>query len=81
MGMGIFFIAVMVLLLGYSIIAANAIKTIVVMIYTTIVLAIFAWKGLVDWETGIIMAFGQTIGGYLTALYVRSQYQSVAIGY
>ncbi len=69
MGMGIFFIAVMVLLSGYSIIAANAIKTIVVMIYTTIVLAIFAWKGLVDWETGIIMAFGQTIGGYLTALY------------
>jgi uncharacterized membrane protein YfcA len=69
MGMGIFFVAVLVLMSGYNIIAANAIKTVVVMIYTVIVLAIFAYKGLVDWQTGFILAIGQTFGGYLTALY------------
>jgi uncharacterized membrane protein YfcA len=69
MGMGIFFLAVLVLISKYSIMEANAIKTIVIFIYTTIVLAIFAWQGLVDWKIGIIMAVGQTLGGYLTAAY------------
>ena len=48
---------------------ANAIKTIVIFIYTVLVLAIFAYQGLVNWEVGIIMAIGQTLGGYLTAAY------------
>lgn len=69
MGMGIFFLAVLVLVSKYSIMQANAIKTLVIMIYTTIVLAIFAWKGLVSWQTGLLMALGQTAGGYLTAAY------------
>lgn len=69
MGMGIFFLAVLVLVSKYSIMQANAIKTIVIMIYTTVVLAIFAWKGLVSWEIGLLMALGQTFGGYLTAAY------------
>jgi hypothetical protein len=69
MGMGIFFLAVLVLLAKYSIMEANAIKTIIIFIYTTLVLAIFAWQGLVDWKVGIIMAAGQTLGGYLTAAY------------
>lgn len=65
----VFFLAVLVLISKYSIMEANAIKTIVIFIYTTIVLAIFAWQGLVDWKIGIIMAVGQTLGGYLTAAY------------
>jgi uncharacterized protein len=69
MGMGVFFLAVTVLISGYSIMEANAIKTTVTAIYTTIVLAIFHFKGLVNWETGLIMAIGQTLGGYLTAAY------------
>jgi uncharacterized membrane protein YfcA len=69
MGMGIFFLAVLVLLSKYSIMEANAIKTIVIFIYTVLVLARFAYQGLVNWEVGIIMAIGQTLGGYLTAAY------------
>jgi len=69
MGMGIFFLAVLVLLSKYSIMEANAIKTIVIFIYTILVLAIFTYQGLVNWEVGIIMAIGQTMGGYLTAAY------------
>ncbi len=69
MGMGVFFLAVLVLMSKYSIMEANAIKTIVIFIYTVLVLAIFAYQGLVNWEVGIIMAIGQTLGGYLTAAY------------
>ncbi|MBC7885232.1 MAG: sulfite exporter TauE/SafE family protein [Saprospiraceae bacterium] len=69
MGMGIFFLAVLVLVSKFSIMEANAVKTMVIFIYTILVLAIFAWNGLVNWKIGIIMAIGQTLGGYLTALY------------
>ncbi|MFZ1751834.1 MAG: sulfite exporter TauE/SafE family protein [Saprospiraceae bacterium] len=69
MGMGVFFLAVLVLLSRYSIMQANAIKTIVIFIYTAVVICVFAWKGLINWQIGILMAIGQTVGGYLTALY------------
>ncbi|MBK9734826.1 MAG: sulfite exporter TauE/SafE family protein [Saprospiraceae bacterium] len=72
MGMGIFFLAVLVLVSKYEMMEANAIKTIVILVYTTIVLAIFAWRDLVNWEVGIVMAIGQTLGGYLTAAHISS---------
>jgi len=69
MGMGIFFIAVLVLLARFDIMTSNAIKTFIVALYTIIVLLIFAYHGLVDWKIGFLMAIGQSIGGYLTAAY------------
>ena len=67
MGMGVFFLAAMVLGVKYSLIDSNAIKSFVVALYTIVVLAIFQYKGLVDWKVGAILAIGQTLGGYLTA--------------
>lgn len=69
MGMGIFFLAIMVLGARYSLIDANAVKIVVVAIYTLIALAIFQYRGLIDWKIGLIMAIGQTIGGYYTAVF------------
>jgi uncharacterized membrane protein YfcA len=69
MGMGILFLAFSVLMSGYSIMEANAIKTLVIAIYTILVLIVFQWSGLINWEVGLLMALGQTIGGYLTAAY------------
>ncbi len=69
MGMGIFFLAVMVLIARYDIIEANAVKTFVVLLYTIIVVAIFQWKGLIDWRIGLIMAIGQAAGGWAAAHY------------
>jgi uncharacterized membrane protein YfcA len=69
MGMGIFFLALMVLVAKYEIIQANVVKGIVVLVYTLIAVAIFAYRGLIDWEMGGLMAVGQTVGGYLTARY------------
>lgn len=67
MGMGVFFLAAMVLVARFNIIDGNAIKVAVVGIYTVAAVAIFAWRGLIDWEIGLWMALGQTAGGYLTA--------------
>lgn len=72
MGMGIFFLALMVLVARYEIIQANVVKGVVVMIYTAVAVGIFWWRGLIDWPTGLLMAAGQTVGGYLTARYAAN---------
>ena len=69
MGMGIFFLAAMVLGARYSLIDANAVKIVVVGLYTLLAIFIFQAKGLIDWKIALIFAVGQTIGGYLTAHY------------
>ena len=68
MGMGIFFLAIMVLGAKYSLMDSNVVKALIVAIYTAIVLAIFHYKGLVDWKVGGVMAIGQTFGGYFMAI-------------
>lgn len=74
MGMGLFFLAAMVIGARYGIIEANAVKLFVVALYTFFVILIFQWQGLIDWKIGAIMAIGQTAGGYFTALFaVRNQ--------
>ncbi len=81
MGMGIFYLAAMVLISRYSIIEGNALKTFVVGLYTTFVLAIFHWKGLVDWDLGLIMAVGQSIGGYYTASFASKYPKAGSVAY
>ena len=72
MGMGIFFLALMVLVAKYEIIQANVVKGIVVLIYTAVAVLIYAWQGVIDWPLGLLMAVGQTLGGYLTARYAAN---------
>lgn len=67
MGMGVFFLAAMVLGARYSLTDANAVKSFVIMAYTIVVIAIFQWKGLIDWKMGALIAVGQTSGGWWAA--------------
>jgi len=69
MGMGVFFLAAMVLGARYGLIEANAVKIVVVGLYTLLAVLIFAYKGLIDWKIGLLFAVGQTAGGYFTAHY------------
>lgn len=78
MGMGIIFLAAMVLGAKYSLIESNAVKAFVVALYTIVVIAIFQWKGLIDWKMGGIVALGQTLGGYYTAQFA-SRYEKANI--
>jgi uncharacterized membrane protein YfcA len=72
MGMGVFFLAAMVLVARYNIIDSNAVKVAVVALYTLVAVGLFAWKGLIDWKIGGLMAIGQTAGGYLTARFAAT---------
>ena len=75
MGMGVFFLAAMVLGARFSIMESNAVKSFVVGLYTIFVVAIFQWQGLIDWKYGLIIASGQMVGGWFTATYA-SRYKS-----
>lgn len=78
MGMGVFFLAILVLIARYDIIGANVLKGLVVAVYTALAVAFFAWKGLIDWRIGGLMAIGQMAGGFLTATYA-SRYPSAGV--
>ncbi len=69
MGMGVFFLVIMVLIARYSLVDANAVKLAVVAIYTILAVAIYHFQGLIDWKFGLLMAVGQTVGAYFTANY------------
>ena len=69
MGMGIFFLGVMVLAARYSLIDSNAVKITVTGIYTFLAVVIFQFQGMVHWPAGLAMALGQAAGGYFTAHY------------
>lgn len=78
MGMGVLFLIVMVLGAKWSLIDSNVIKSMIVMIYTLFVIAIFQWKGLIDWKLGGIIAVGQMAGGWITANFA-SKYEKANV--
>lgn len=81
MGMGIFYLATMVLVARYSMVEGNALKSFVVAIYTLIVLLIFQYQGLVRWDIGLILAIGQTFGGWYTAKFASRHPKANTIAY
>ena len=81
MGVGIFLLAALVLLAGYTIMNSNLIKALIVAVYTVIVLIVFQIKGLVDWEAGIVIALSQGLGGWLTAKYANNSIYVEKIAY
>lgn len=78
MGYGIFFLVLAVLVAKFNMIEANAVKNFVVVLYTLIVLAVFHYKGLVDWRIGGVMAVGQALGGFIFA-HLGSKYKGAEI--
>lgn len=68
-GSGLFMLAALVLLAKKELLEANAIKMFIILFYSVIVIAIFHYKGLIDWKAGAILAVAQAAGSYLTATY------------
>ncbi|MEZ4987853.1 MAG: sulfite exporter TauE/SafE family protein [Saprospiraceae bacterium] len=81
MGMGIFFLAAMVLVAHYNLTDSNAVKGVVVAVYTITAVVIFAWQGMIDWKIGLLMGVGQMAGGYLTARYAATDPRANAWAY
>lgn len=72
MGMGIFFLAAMVLGARYSIIDANGVKVWLVALYTFFGILIFHYQGLIDWKAGSLLAIGQAVGGFAAAKFATT---------
>lgn len=66
-GMGYFLLAVLVLMGGFDLLRANAIKSFIVLFYTPFSLIVFIYYGKVNYEFGLIHAIGNMIGAYIAS--------------
>ncbi len=66
-GVGVFLLAGLVLSVGYDLVHANAVKSLLVFGFTLLALAVFILNDQVDWGMGIALAIGNSIGGWYAA--------------
>ncbi len=71
-GVGILLLAALVLSAGKDVVAATAIKLIVVLVYTVGALVIFVVYDQVHWELGLVMGIGQALGGWMGARFAAT---------
>ena len=66
-GVGVFLLLALVLSSGHALVKSNAIKLLFVLFLTCPALIIFAYKGLVDWKIGLVLALGNMLGAWFAA--------------
>ena len=68
-GVGYFLLAGIVLGAGYDLVKANAIKVLIVLLYTIFALVVFVVNDKVNWQFGLIHAIGNITGAYIASRY------------
>ncbi len=68
-GVGIFLLSALVLISGYDLVKANALKVLIVFFYSPFVLVIFIISGQLNYGMGLIAAIGNLIGGIVASQY------------
>lgn len=63
-GLGFLVIAALAGINKMNLVKVNNIKVIVTFFLTIVALALFAWNGKIDWKYGLILAVGQSAGGW-----------------
>jgi hypothetical protein len=66
-GTGYFLLAILVLMNGYNLLQANAIKNFIVLLYVPFSLAVFIYYGEVHYKFGLVHAIGNMIGAYVAS--------------
>jgi hypothetical protein len=66
-GVGIFLLSGLVLLVGYDIVRANAVKVLIVLFFTLFALIVFILNNQVDWGVGLVLASGNMLGAWAAA--------------
>jgi len=64
-GIGFIIMLALVKINGFSLVKTNSIKVTIALIYTLSALGVFIYQGLIDWKAGIILAVGNSTGGWL----------------
>jgi uncharacterized membrane protein YfcA len=75
-GVGIFLLAALVLRARYSLVQANALKVLLVLVFTVPALAVFIAKGQVYWRMGLLIAVGQCLGSWAAATFATKHPQA-----
>ena len=68
-GVGFFLLAGLVLGAGYDLVKANAIKALMILLFTIVALTVFIINDQVDFFIGLILASGSMVGAYFGARY------------
>lgn len=71
-GVGFFLLAGLVLGAGFDLVKANAIKLLIVLLYTPFALAVFIINDQVDWKAGLILAIGNMLGALIASKFAVS---------
>lgn len=67
-GVGFFLLSGLVLGCGFELVKANAVKVLIILLYTPFALALFIWRDLLTWEYvlyGLLLAAGNMTGAYV----------------
>jgi uncharacterized protein len=64
-GVGIFLVTGLVLGSGFTLVTANALKNLIVLILTIAALAVFVVNDQVHWQLGLLLAVGQAAGAWV----------------
>lgn len=81
MGVGIFYLAVLVLVARLPMLESNKIKAVAVGSFTLVALLIFAYAGQVVWSVGLVMGTAQFLGGWLAAHYASKVPGAAKVAY
>ena len=66
-GVGIFLLAGLVLGAGYDLVRANAVKVMIILIFTVFALGVFVANDQVRWGVGLILAVGNMLGAWVAS--------------
>ena len=64
-GIGVFMLLLLTGVSRYNLVSANAIKIFVALVYVAASFGVFLFHGAVNWKYGLILAVGNTLGGWV----------------
>ncbi|MGD9993220.1 MAG: sulfite exporter TauE/SafE family protein [Salinivirgaceae bacterium] len=72
LGVGVFLLAGLVLGAGYDLLKANALKILIIIVYTVVILPIFFWNQQIDFVIGLVLAAGSMLGAFVASRFAVS---------
>jgi len=66
-GVGYFLLAAIVLGAGYELVKANAIKVMIILLYTIFAIAVFVINDQINWKYGLVMTIGNVAGAFIAS--------------
>ena len=64
-GVGVFMLLLLTVVSRFNLVNANAIKIFIALIYVGASFSVFLFNGAVNWKYGLILAVGNTVGGWI----------------